>query len=579
MAGVAFADPGYGISMSGALELPADFKNLPYVKPDAPKGGRIVYAETGTYDSFSPFITAGKTPYGFKTHVYESFLKRSVDESFSLYNLLADSVDMAADRKSVTFHLNPLAKFSDGSAITMDDIMWSYKTLAEKGSKKYVGYMTGVTIEDLGDGSIKFNMSGENRELPMLLGMMPIMKKSDFDGVAFEAGMTKPTIGSGAYMVSDFKMGESLTFKRNPDYWGKDLPVNIGQYNLDEIKYVYFADPAATFEAFKAGDVNIFSEGDPKRWDSYDFESFAKGDVIKTAIKHQRPTGYQGFVFNTRRAPLNDWHVRDALLAGFNFPFINKTINDGRYQRIESPFSNSFLASGNGPLEGKARALLEPFVADLPPGALDGYALPAGDETGRDRDGIAAATKMLEEAGFTIQDGVMKDKSGKPLEVSVSVKPGDEEKYASLWADGLKPMGVVLNIETVDPAALQTRIDSQDYDIIFSTVATSLSPGNEQTGYWGSSTADNPETRNYMGAKISAIDAMIDAMLKAENLEDYTAAVKALDRVVMAQRFIVPIWFNPEAWIVHDKHLKFPEYTPKYGYWPGFTPDAMYWEE
>lgn len=576
----AIAEPAHGISMSGSLDLPADFANLPYANPNAEVGGRIVYAENGTFDAFAPYIVAGKTPYGFKVHIYESFLKRSIDESFSLYGLLAETVDMADDRTSIEFHLNPDAKFSDGTPVTIEDALWSYNILAEKGTSRYGRYMGGVdSMEQTGDYSIKFTMSGENRELPLLLGLMPIMKKAEFEGVEFDKGSLTPTTGSGAYIVDDFKMGEFITFKRNPDYWGNDLPINKGQNNLEEIKYVYFTDPSAMFEAFKAGDVNIFVEGDVKRWDRYDFEAFNNGEIQKTEILHSRPTGMEGFYFNTRRAPYDDWRVREALITGFNFPFINKTINEGKLPRIESPFSNSYLGMDHGPAEGRVKELLEPFAADLPPGALEGYTLPEGNETGRDRDGIAHAMKMLEEAGYSIQDGVMKSADGVPLEVNVSVKSADDEKYANLWADGLKPMGVALNIVNLDASTHTNKLNEYDFDVIYSITRVSLSPGNEQYRYWGSEAADTPETRNWMGAKVPAIDAMIDEILRAENLEDYTAAVKALDRILMAERFVVPIWHNPTWRVIHDARLNFPSYVPKYGYWPGYAPDSMYWEE
>lgn len=576
----AFSEPMHGISMSGSLALEADFANLPYVNPDAPKGGRIVYAEYGSFDAFSPFIVAGKTPYGFKAHIYESFLTRSIDESFSLYCLICESVDLSEDYQTLTFVMRENVHFSDGTKLTVDDVIWSYNILAEKGLSKYARYMSEVTsIESLDEKTVRFHLQTENRELPLLLGMMPLMKAADFAGVEFDAGMQEPTVGTGAYKVSDYKMGEYIAFARDENYWGKDLPINRGLNNLDEIRYIYFTDADAMFEAFKAGDVNIFVEGDPRRWESYDFDRYQSGEVDKIVIQHSRPNGMDGFVFNTRNPALSDWRVREALITGFNFAFINKTINEGLYPRRESYFANSYLGMSHDAASGEVLALLEPYADELPEGAIEGYSLPKGDESGRDRAGIAAAMALLNAAGYQVEDGVLVDQNGAPLELSVLLSSEDDEKIANLWADGLKPLGVTLSIEKVDEATKQSRLKVFDFDLTRGIWGLSLSPGYEQYAYWGSESADVEGSRNYMGAKSPAIDAMIASMLSAQDIEHYTASVKALDRILMAERYIVPFWHNPEFWIIKDHRLKFPNDVPKFGYWPGYSPDALWWEE
>ncbi len=572
------AEESYGVSFSGTLALPEN-QPMPYAKPDAPKGGRIVYAEYGSYDNFSPYIVEGKAPWGMRANVYESFFIRSVDESFSLYCLLCEKIDIDEERTYIEFWLRPEAKFSDGSPVTIDDVIWSYNTLAEKGVSRYGRYMSKVTsMEQTSDTSVRFNLDGTDREVPLLLGMMPILKSADWEGKDFAQPTDAPTTGSSPYMVDDYKMGEYITLKRNDDYWGKDLPITQGLWNFDEIKYIYFADPDAMFEAVKSGDVNIFAEADPKRWESYDFPLFNDGEIVKETVEHSRPAGADGFFINTRRPPFDDPRVREAVIAGFNFPFINQTINDGAYPRIDSYYTNSYLAGGHDAADGKVKELLEQY-SDLPEGALEGYNLPAGNESGRDRDGVAHAMSLLEEAGFTVQDGVMKDADGKPFEFSVTVKTPEEEKLANLWGDGLKPLGIKLNIENVDGTVWQEKLDTYDFDVIRSIIALSLSPGNEQYLYWGSESADQNESRNYAGLKSEAVDGLINEIVSARNTDDYVAAVQALDRVLLASRITVPFWFNNGANTLHPKQMVFPTPVPKFGYWPGYSPDAFYWDE
>lgn len=578
------AEPSHGIAMYGEPALPPDFVSLPYANPDAPKGGRIVQGEVGSFDSLNPFILKGRVPWQLRFLAVESLMGRSYDEPFTLYGVLAESVETAADRSWVEFTLRPEARFSDGSPVTVEDVIWSYETLGTEGHPRYHGAWGKVaSAEAVGERTVRFTFAEEDDELPLILGLRPILKKAQWEGLDFaESGLDVIPITTAPYVIDDFEAGRFVSLKRNPDYWGADIPFRRGTNNLDEIRMEFFADGTAMFEAFKAGLLTTMRETNIQKWDTqYDFPAMQSGEVVKSIIPHQRPTGIEGFVMNTRRPVFEDWRVREALISAFNFEFINTTLNGDPAPRITSYFSNSVLGMEPGPATGKVAELLEPFADDLLPGAIEGYALPVSDGSERNRAGISRALELFEEAGWTVQDGVLADASGRPFTFDILLAQGSSEtqQIADIYAAALSRLGITPTITTVEPAQMKERTNAFDFDMTWYQRGLSLSPGNEQLLYWGSEAADTEGSRNWMGVRSEAIDSLVGTMLTSESRDDYIAAVRALDRVLISGRYVIPTWYNPVARLAHARELRYPDTLPIYGDWIGFQPDVWWYEE
>ncbi|MEM1429247.1 MAG: extracellular solute-binding protein [Pseudomonadota bacterium] len=578
---VAAEEPAHGIAMYGAPALPPDFVSLPYVNPDAPKGGRIVLAEVGGYDSLHPFILKGASVYGHRVYGFESLLGRSWDEPFTLYGLLAESVETSPDRDWVAFTIREEARFSDGSPVTVEDVLWSFETLGTLGHPRYHGAWDKIaTAEATGPRTVRFTFTEVDRELPLILGLRPILQKASFEGRPFDESSLEPPVGSGPYVVGDFEPGRFLSLVKDPDWWGADLPFNRGQHNLDEIRYEWFGDGDVAFEAFRAGEVDSVREFNISKWNTaYDFPAMQSGEVVRSLIPHSRPSGISGFVMNTRRAPFDDWRVRDALIHAFNFEFINAAINAGEQPRIASYFSNSVLGMSAEPAEGRVRTLLEPFASELLPGALDGYALPLSDGSEANRRNIRAAIRLLEEAGYTVQNGVMTSDDGIPLAFDLLLTSGSTQmiNVGDLYVEALERIGVDATVVTVDSAQFKERTQAYDFDMTYYTRGLSLSPGNEQLLYWGCDGVTDEGTRNWMGMCSPAAEAMIAEMLTATSQEDFRAAVKALDRVLTTGRYVVPIWHSPVTRLAHKAWLTYPQdRVQMYGDWIGFQPDVWW---
>nr|WP_245723284.1 extracellular solute-binding protein [Lutimaribacter saemankumensis] len=570
--------------MYGAPQLPPDFVSLPYANPDAPKGGRLIEGNTGGFDSLNPFLRKGTVPWQLRFYAYESLMARNWDEPFALYGLLAESVEIADDRSWVEFTLRPEARFSDGNPVTVEDVIWSYETLGTVGHPRYLGFWTQVDrIEQTGPRSVRLTFDGNNRELALIAGLRPILKKAQWAGRDFTDGTIDDIpIGTAPYVVTDFEPGRFVTLTRDPDYWGADLPIRRGTANLDEIRIEFFGDENVMFEAFKAGVLNFYRESNAEKWATqYDFPAVQSGKVVLSEIRHERPTGMTGFVMNTRRPQLADWRVREALILAFNFPYINGTVTGGRQPRITSYFANSDLAMRPGPAEGRVRDLLAPFADALPPGALDGYALPEGDASPRNRRDLRRAVDLLEQAGWTVQDGILRNAEGAAFQIEAVLRQGDKrmESVLQIYTQSLERLGISLTIRSIDNAQFTEREAATDFYIMPFRRDLSLSPGTEQRLYWGSDGADRDGTRNLMGVQSPALDAMIDALLTAESPADFTAAARALDRVLMAGRFVIPIWTTLTDRVAHAGNLKFPENTPIYGDRIGWMPDVWWSEE
>lgn len=569
--------------MYGDPALPPDFVSLPYANPQAPKGGRAVFGNTGGFDSLNPFVRKGTVPWQLRFWAYEGLMARSWDEPFTLYALLAESVTTAPDRSWVEFTLRPEARFSDGSPVTVDDVIWSYETLGTQGHLRYRGLWSRIDrIEQTGPRSVRIHFNEANRELALIAGLRPILKKAQWDGKDFaDSGLRDIPIGTAAYVVDDFDPGRSVTLRRNPDYWGRDLALRRGTQNFDELRIEFYGDQSVMFEAFKAGALTVMREYNADAWATqYDFPAVRAGDVVKTEIPHNRPSGMTGFVMNTRRAPFDDWRVREAMLLAFNFEYINDTVTGGVQPRITSYFSNSILAMQDGPAEGAVRDLLLPFADTLPPGTLEGYRLPIGDGTARNRQNLRQAVALLAEAGWTVRDGQLRDAAGREFAATVLLRQGagDMKSVIEIYARALERLGISLRTEVVDNAQFAAREASLDFDITTFRRDLSLSPGNEQRLYWGSEGATTEGTRNLMGVTSPAVDALIDHLLAALSQDAFQAAVRALDRVLTAGRYVIPIWQFDVGRVAHVRQIHHPATFPVYGDRPGLIADTWWYE-
>lgn len=583
LAGFAGAGPSHGIAMQGEPALAPGFESFPHVRADAPQGGRIVFGESGGFDSLHPFILRGRAPWAIQTHVYETLLARNWDEPFALYGLLAETVETDPERSHVIFTLRENARFSDGSPVTVEDVLWSFETLAAEGHPRYANSWDRVKrAEIIGPRSLRFDFAVPDRELPLILGMRPVLPRAAWEGRDFAAsGMQQLPIGSGPYVVAAFEAGRSITLRRDPDWWGRELPVNRGLHNFDEIRYEFFADASVIFEAFKSGAIDSFRESNAARWASgYDFPAVQRGDVVRSEIPHRRPSGMAGLVFNTRRPLFADIRVREALLLAFNFEFINETITGGSQPRITSYFSNSHLGMRPGPAEGGVRELLEPFADGLPPGALEGYALPVSDGTARNRANLLRAAELLEEAGWGVERRQLVDASGQPFRFEILLQQGAGEVQAAvdIYVEALRRLGIVAQVTSIDPSQYRERINAYDFDMIHNRWGLSLSPGNEQRLYWGRDGVTRPGTRNYMGIDSDAVEHLIEVMLSTDSGAVFEDSVRALDRVLTAGRYVIPFWFAPFSMMAHRRELRYPDTIPLYGDWIGWQPE-VWWRE
>ncbi|SMY07448.1 extracellular solute-binding protein [Flavimaricola marinus] len=584
-AGLATAEPQHGIAMYGEPALPPDFVSLPYANPDAPTGGRFVEASVGSFDSLNPYILKGSAPWQLRFLTGESLMARSIDEPFTLYGLLAESVETGPNREWVEFTLRPEARFSDGSPVTVEDVIWSYETLGTVGHPRYHGFYGKVaSIEQTGDRSVRFTFNVEDRELALLAGIRPILQKAQWEGLDFaESGLDVIPITSSEYSVTDFEAGRFVELTRNPDYWGNGVvPFMNGLGNIDTLRLEFFGDETAAFEAFKIGDVNTNREFNVARWEGqYDFPMVESGDVVLSVLPHSRPSGMTGFVMNTRKDQFADWRVRQAMIEVFNFEFINEAMTGSAQPRITSYFSNSPLGMQPGPAEGRVREFLEMYPDALLPGALDGYALPVSDGTERNRAGTGNALALLEEAGWTIQDGALKNADGDDFTFEILLETGASENQSiiDMYVQSLERIGVNPTISTVDGAQYKERTDAYDFDMTYFRRGLSLSPGNEQYLYWGSEAADTPGGRNLMGVQNEAIDGLINTLLTSESQDDFVAATRALDRVLTTGRYVIPIYQWNISRIAHSKNLHYPDTMPLFGDWPGWQPDVWWYEE
>jgi peptide/nickel transport system substrate-binding protein len=563
----------HAIAMHGMPALPADFTHMPYANPDAPKGGRLIQGIPGTFDSLNPLIVRGLPVHQIRGFVVESLMARGNDEAFTLYGLLARSVETDEARDFVTFRIDPRARFSDGQKVTADDVLFSWALLRDKGRPNYRQYYAKVAkAEALDPLTIRFDFGGvADRELPLILGLMPVLARHAIDAATFEQTSMKGPIGSGPYRVSAVKPGASVTLTRNPDYWGRDLPVNRGLWNFDEIRLDFYREANGSFEAFKRGLYDFRVETEPLRWhDGYDFPAARNGEVIRDTLGIRTPQPSEFLVFNTRRPVFSDIRVRQALTLLFDFEWINRNYFFGLYGRSAGYFAGSELSAYGRAADDREMAFLKPFESHIPKGILDGsYRLPVSDASGRDRANLREALNLLSQAGYDLDGTVLRQRSGKaPLAFEILVTTRDQERIALAFSRDLKRAGIQATVRAVDAVQFDQRRLGFDFDMMQNRWDQSLSPGNEQFFYWGSEAADNQGTRNYMGAKDSAVDAMIADMLAARDRDAFVSAVRALDRVLISGFYAIPVFNIREQWIARWNRIERPQVTALAGYLP-----------
>ena len=567
-----FATPQPGIAMHGEPALAADFKSLPYANPDAPQGGTLKQALTGTFDSISPFIVKGTAPVGVRTYVIESLMGRNWDEAFSLYGLLAETIDVSDDRQTFTFKIRSEAHFSDGSPVTAQDVVFSMDTLRDKGRPNFKNAFSKITkTETPDDQTVIFHQEVGDRELPMIVGLMPILPKHAWEGKAFDETSLDPIIGSGPYVIGEVKAGELITYKKDPKYWGKNLPLNKGLWNFDTVRFDYYRDANAAFEAFKRGDADVRIEGDPVRWATgYDFPAVKDGKITLETVTQRSPAPASGFAFNTRRKIFSDIRVREALLYAFDFEWANANLFSKKYKRTHGYYSGSEFSSLGKPADAGERAILgEGLRQDF----LDGsYALPISDGSGHDRKQLRKSVGLLAEAGWTVKDTGLANAEGEVLAFTISVQNKDQEKIALHYQRTLQQIGIKADVRMVDSAQFSSLQKTYDYDMIPVTWFNSLSPGNEQKFYFGSDGKTTEGTRNYPGIADPKVDGAIAAMLAAKSQEEFASAVRAEDRLLVSGFYIVPFYDAGGQWVARWNTIGRPEKQPL----PGFEATTLW---
>lgn len=557
------AEITHGIAMHGPPKYAEGFTNLDYVNPDAPKGGELRLSRNGSFNNLNNHIITGNNAEGLE-QVNDKLMQRVWDEPFTLYGLVAEKVDVAADRSSVTFFLRPEARFHDGRPMTAEDVKFSFEVYRKHGlpvRRRVYGLVTNVEI--LGEREIRFTFGpGYDHESVMILALMQVLPKHYWETQDISKTTLKPPLGSGPYRIASVEPGRKIVYERVKDYWAKDLPVNKGQYNFDVISHSYFRDEDTSLQAFKAGAYDLRRESDITKWQTrYDFNALTEGRVVKEEIEHQRPEWLKAFVFNLRRPLFADRRVREALAHMFNAEWLNRNLYYGKLKRISSAFPNSSLAASGLPL-GEELRILEQHRADLPADVFgEAYAPPSGDMRENKRKAIA----LLKEAGWLFRDGALVDVKGQPFAFEILLGDPGDEKSALQFARDLAGIGIKARVRTVDNAQFVGRLDDFDYDMVAYRWVNTLSPGNEQVNYWGSKSARTNGSRNYAGIENPAIDAIADAIGRSTDRETLVARARALDRALMHGHYMIPLFYLGRDLVAYAADIRRPAVTPTYG--------------
>ncbi len=559
----------HGISAFGELNYPSDFSHFEYVNPQAPQGGRMSMIGTAgriTFNNFNNYILKGDAAQGLEL-LFDTLMTRAWDEADAVYGLAAQSAELSDDRSSVTFRLRPEAKFSDGTQLTADDVVFSLNILKEKGHPNIAMALRDVTkAEALDPATVRYSFTGERtRDLPLFVATLPIFSKAFYANRPFDATTLEPPLGSGPYEIADFKQGTYVRYKRRDDYWAKNLPVNAGRFNLDELRYEYFRDRTAELEALKAGAYDLREEFTSRDWaTAYDIPQVRSGNLQLLTLADDRPSGAQGFFINLRRKKFQDVRVREALDLAFDFQWTNKNLFYEQYTRTESFFENSDMKASGKP-DAAELELLEPHRDKLPASVFGpAYSAPKTDGSGRNRSNLRAASDLLTAAGWQIRDGMRVDAKGEPLDIQFLIFSPGFERVIAPYVKNLKQLGINASIRRVDPSQYEARMKSFDFDIIVQRYALKLTPGVELRNFWGSDAAKASGSFNLSGISDPVVDALIEKVIGAQNRSELVTAARALDRVLRSGHYWVPHWYKGSHNIAYwDKYSR-PATKPRY---------------
>jgi len=547
-------------------KYPADFKHFDYVNPDAPKGGLFRQAASGGFDSLNPFITKG-VPAERVDLIYDTLMRQSLDEPFTEYGLLAGQIEKAPDNSWVRFYLRPEARFHDGHPVRAEDVAFTFETLVRHGAPLYRMYyadVAEVVVEDPLRVLFRFKHRN-NRELPLILGQLPVLPKHFWQNREFDRGSLDIPLGSGPYRIAAVKPGRSIRFERVEDYWGKDLPINRGSFNFEQMTFDYYRDNTVALEALKAGQFDYWLEVSAKNWaTAYDVPAVRDGRLIREELRNGNPTGMQGFVFNLRRPLFQDVRVRQALSLLLDYEWTNKQLFNGAYTRTGSYFENSEMAA-SGPPGPQELKILEPLRGQIPEQVFGGpFQNPVSDASGMIRERQRQAYKLLLEAGWKIADDKMVDAQGKPVSIEFLLVQTEFERVLLPFKRNLADLGIELSIRRVDVSQYINRVRSRDFDMMVGSFPQSSSPGNEQREYWSSSSADNPGSRNLIGLRDPAIDRLVEGLINAESRQALIAHTRALDRVLLWGYYVIPNWHIKTWRVAYWDHIGHPERSPLY---------------
>jgi microcin C transport system substrate-binding protein len=557
---------GHALSLLGEPSLPADFTHWPWVNPDAPKGGEIILTALGSFDTFNAYVLRGTPAVGLP-NLYDTLLKSSADEASTEYCHLAAAIEQPADRMGVTFELREQACFHDGRPVTAADVVWTFNTLRQHGRPFFRAYWADVAeVVAEGPRRVVFRFrTNENRELALILGQLPVMPQHWWEGRDFARPLMEAPLGSGPYRLERFDTGRSLTYRRVPDYWGRDLPTARGTGNFDIMRYEYFRDATVALEAFKAGQIDFRTENIAKEWaTAYDFPAVQRGLVKRDEIRHELPTGMQAFAVNLRRPLFQDARVRRALIEVFDFEWMNANLFYGSYARTRSYFSNSELASSGVP-DGRELEILQAYKGRVPEALFtEEYQLPVTDGSGNNRDGLRRGLDLLRQAGWSVRNRRLVNAEGQPFAFEILLNGPSFERVALPYVQNLQRLGMDVRVRTVDPAQYQVRIDAFDYDMTVEAQGQSLSPGNEQRDYWTCARAQDPGSQNIAGICNPVVDELVEMIVNAPDRDELVARTRALDRVLLWNDYMVPHWHSRTFRIAYWDKFGRPPRNPRY---------------